>query len=153
MQARFYLYTNLSYSMSKTIVFFCLMLFLSGNLLHSQVCDDIILKGCESAITDGWIKIDNCHTGNIDLQYCHPRFYVGSGHNLAVTGASTGKIVFDEFIEKTRLDSGAKVRKAVGKDESGSFYTGIFTYNEDNDIEACFMKAGADRSVEIVVPK
>ncbi|MEM6634147.1 MAG: hypothetical protein AAF694_31005, partial [Bacteroidota bacterium] len=123
--------------MSKTLLaLLSLWTFLGGNV-YSQVCDDIILKGCESSLSGGWIKIDNCHTGNVDLQYCHPRFYVGSGHNLAVRGASMGKIVFDEFIEKTRLESGAKVRKAVGKDEQGGFYTGIFTYNLDNDIEAC----------------
>ena len=138
--------------MSKTLVLFSLMLISAGNLLHSQVCDALIIKGCESSVADEWIKIDNCQTGDIDLQYCHPRFYVGSGHNLTVKGASTGKIVFDEFIEKTRLDSGIKVRKAVGKDEGGSHYTGIFTYDKDNDIDACYMKAGADRSLEIVIP-
>ena len=138
--------------MTKTLALLTLILCINGKLLYSQVCDDLILQGCESTLANGWIKIDNCQTGAISLQYCHPRFYVGSGHNLSVEGASTGKIVFDEFIEKTRLDSGVKVRKAVGKNEQGGFYTGIFTYDEHNDIDACYMKAGADRSQQIKIP-
>ena len=138
--------------MTKTFTLLTLLFCINGTLLYGQVCDDLIVQGCESSLANGWIKIDNCQTGAVSLQYCHPRFYVGSGHNLSVEGGSMGKIIFDEFIDKTRLNSGIKVRKAVGKNEQNNFYTGIFTYNADNDIDACYMKAGADRSQQIKIP-
>ena len=128
----------------------CFLLFISFS--QAQVCDDLIVKGCETSVSGGWTKVSACGSGSVNIQYCHPKFYIGSGHNLTVNGTRAGKIVFDELLKKTTLDSGLKVRKAVGKNASGQFYTGIFTYNEDDDIEGCYFKTGADRSEKILIP-
>ena len=138
---------------SKLVFCISLLGFFSISIADAQVCDDLIVDGCETAIQGGWIKIRPCRSGGVDIQYCHPRLYIGSGHNLTVKGSLHGQIVFDELLEKTTLSSGRKVRKAVGKNDRGQPFTGIFTYDDEGHVSNCYIKSGADRSSRIVLPE
>lgn len=140
--------------MHKTIasLLFLFSFFLIAPSASAQVCDDLVANGCETSVSGGWTKIYACGNGSINIQYCHPRLYIGSGHNLTIVGARAGKVVFDELLKKTTLTSGLTVRKAVGKNASGQFFTGVFTYDDNDDINSCYIKAGADRSEAIRIP-
>jgi len=129
------------------------LLVMAFNLSDAQVCDDLVDRACETAVGQGWIKIRPCNSGGVSIQYCHPRLYIGSGHNLSVKGSMYGTIVFDDLLDKTTLSSGLKVRKAIGKNGSGKIFTGIFTYNDGEHIQNCYIRSGADRSSRIVLPE
>jgi hypothetical protein len=134
------------------IVLVALLCLTASSIASAQVCDDLFTGACEVQM-QGWTKIESCDDGSINVQYCHPRFYIGSGHNLTMNGTSFGDIRFNELQSKQTLPNGLKVRKAVGKNSSGKLFTGLFIYDEGSNISAAYIKSGADRTTEIVIPQ
>ena len=134
------------------IVLVALALLGLSNFSSAQVCDDLFTGACESTVA-GWTKISSCDNGVIEVEYCHPRFYIGGEHVLTMSGTSFGDIVFDELQSKKNLPNELKVRKAVGKNSSGKLFTGLFIYDDSGDMSAAYIRAGADRTTEIVIPQ